>query len=85
MISQYVGSHVVSAISPDGTLVASGCGDQTICITNIATQEKVHTVKHALEGRVRALLLLFVLTVIKGPHSVACRVVARRDAPGRHG
>ena len=43
------------AISPDGTLVATGSEDKSLCITNIATQAKVYTAQ--CDGEVRAYLL----------------------------
>ena len=50
------------AISPDGTLVATGGQDNYLCIINIATQKKVYTVH--CDFWVRTLLLgLIVLTI----------------------
>ena len=63
------------AISPDGTLVATGGLEHILCITNIATRSRVYTAQFF--EFVRVCLSFFVLTPHQGGR---CRVVARRDA-----
>ena len=50
------------AISPDGILLATGGGDNSLCITNIATQELLYTVQ--CDNAVRVCLSYFVLTIM---------------------
>ena len=58
------------AISPDGTFLATGSDDKSLCITNITTQAKVYTVE--CDHAVRAyFLLLFDLTITS--RSLTCR------------
>ena len=55
--------------SPDGTLVATGSDDKTLCITNIATQAKVYTAQCDGQVRAQAICSSFV-----SDHRVRCGV-----------
>ena len=59
------------AISPDGTLVATGSNDKSLCVTNIATQAKVYSVK--CDGIVRKVAVFFI-RLFCSDHNLRCGV-----------
>ena len=50
------------AISPNGTLLATGGNDNALCITNIATEAKLYSVE--CDNWVRARRIFIALTII---------------------